>query len=72
MDGPVRQPGREPLDPGAWPQFTDAELDELGPFGVERRVTPGQVLFRAGEASFDLFAVVAGGCWSSAKPSSAV
>jgi thioredoxin reductase (NADPH) len=38
-----------------------SELAELGAFGAEREVRAGELLFQAGEASFDLFVVLEGG-----------
>jgi thioredoxin reductase (NADPH) len=37
-----------------------SELAEMAPFGVERPMTPGQLLFEAGEASYDLFVILDG------------
>jgi thioredoxin reductase (NADPH) len=37
-----------------------SELAEMAPFGVERSMVPGQLLFEAGEASYDLFVVLDG------------
>jgi thioredoxin reductase (NADPH) len=42
------------------PQLSASELAEVAPFGVERRVAAGQLLFEAGEASYDLFVVLEG------------
>jgi thioredoxin reductase (NADPH) len=38
-----------------------SELAELGAFGAEQAVTAGELLFEAGEASYDLFVVLEGG-----------
>src|SRR5580704_1921052 len=45
----------------ASPQLSPSELAELGEFGVEREVDAGELLFAAGEASYDLFVVLEGG-----------
>jgi thioredoxin reductase (NADPH) len=50
-----------PPDPVAFPILSSSELAELGAFGTERAVTAGELLFEAGEASFDLFVVLEGG-----------
>ncbi len=42
------------------PVFTSAELADLASFGEERPVAKGDVLFRAGDASFDLHVVLEG------------
>jgi thioredoxin reductase (NADPH) len=47
-------------DPGAFRDLTAAELTEIAAFGVERRIAPGEMLFEAGEASYDLFVVLEG------------
>jgi thioredoxin reductase (NADPH) len=44
----------------AFPLLSAAELEEMAPFGVEREVTEGELLFEAGEASYDLFVVLEG------------
>src|SRR5258705_10077685 len=44
----------------AWPELSDAQLAELMPFGVERAVEPGDVLYRAGDNDFDFFVVLEG------------
>jgi thioredoxin reductase (NADPH) len=49
------------VDPVAFPVLSASELEELGAFGAERPVSPGDLLFQAGEASFDLFVIVEGG-----------
>jgi thioredoxin reductase (NADPH) len=47
-------------DPVAFPVLSASELAELGAFGAEQEVTAGELLFEAGEASFDLFVVLEG------------
>jgi len=42
------------------PQLSASELAEVAPFGVERPVAAGELLFEAGEASYDLFVVLEG------------
>jgi thioredoxin reductase (NADPH) len=44
----------------AAPVFTAPELADLASFGAERPVAPGEILFRAGDASFDLHVVLEG------------
>jgi thioredoxin reductase (NADPH) len=47
-------------DGGAFPVLSAAELSAVAAFGTERTVTSGQLLFEAGEASYDLFVVLEG------------
>jgi thioredoxin reductase (NADPH) len=47
-------------DPGAFRDLTAAELQEVAAFGVEREIASGEMLFSAGEASYDLFVVLEG------------
>jgi thioredoxin reductase (NADPH) len=47
-------------DTGAFPVLSASELSEIAPFGAERAVAAGQLLFRAGEAAYDLFVVLEG------------
>jgi thioredoxin reductase (NADPH) len=47
-------------DPTAFPELEDSEIAELREFADERRVQAGEMLFRAGEASYDLFVVLEG------------
>src|ERR1700720_3303891 len=47
-------------DPIAFPVLSASELSEVAPFGAERRVEAGELLFKAGEASYDLFVVLEG------------
>jgi thioredoxin reductase (NADPH) len=48
------------LDPGAFPALSAAELAEIAAFGSERQTAVGELLFEAGEASYDLFVVLDG------------
>jgi thioredoxin reductase (NADPH) len=50
----------ESLDTVASPPLSASELSEMGAFGTEKAVTAGEILFRAGEASYDLFVVLEG------------
>jgi thioredoxin reductase (NADPH) len=54
------QPSSPDQDPGAFRDLTSAELAEVASFGVEREIAPGEMLFEAGEASYDLFVVLEG------------
>jgi thioredoxin reductase (NADPH) len=45
---------------GAFRDLTPAELTEVAAFGAERPIVPGEMLFDAGEASYDLFVVLDG------------
>ena len=47
-------------DAGAFRDLTASELDEIAAFGTERPIVPGETLFDAGEASYDLFVVLEG------------
>ncbi len=47
-------------DPVAWPLLSAAEIAEAARFGSERRVSVGEVLFQAGDASYELFVVLEG------------
>ncbi len=42
------------------PTLSQAQLQELAAFGSEREIAAGELLFEAGEASFDLFVVLDG------------
>lgn len=44
----------------AWVVLSAAELAEIGAFGAVQETTVGQLLFQAGEASYDLFVVLEG------------
>jgi thioredoxin reductase (NADPH) len=50
----------DPADPIAGPVLSAAELAEMTPFGSERTTAAGDLLFEAGEASYDLFVVLDG------------
>jgi len=50
----------DPADTIAGPLLSAAELAEMTPFGSERTTTVGDLLFEAGEASYDLFVVLDG------------
>ncbi len=47
-------------DPVAWPVLSASELAEMATFGTERATETGELLFQAGEASYDLFVVLEG------------
>jgi thioredoxin reductase (NADPH) len=47
-------------DAGAFPVLRAAELAEIAAFGTERPTAAEQLLFEAGEASYDLFVVLEG------------
>jgi thioredoxin reductase (NADPH) len=47
-------------DAVAFPVLSAAELSEIKAFGVEQPIAAGQLLFQAGEASYDLFVVLEG------------
>ena len=47
-------------DPVAWPVLSTSELAEIATFATERAMDAGELLFRAGEASYDLFVVLEG------------
>jgi thioredoxin reductase (NADPH) len=49
-----------PLEDRAFPVLSPAELAEMASFGSEQPVAAGQLLFRAGEASYQLFVVLEG------------
>ncbi len=44
----------------AFPILTDADLRLLESFGTRRRVDVGDVLFRAGDDTYEFFAIVSG------------
>jgi len=48
------------LDPVAWPLLSPAELAQMAPFGAEQAITSGQLLFEAGDASYDLYVILEG------------
>jgi thioredoxin reductase (NADPH) len=47
-------------DPVAWPVLSASELADLATFATERATEAGQLLFGAGDASYDLFVVLEG------------
>jgi thioredoxin reductase (NADPH) len=47
-------------DPVAFPVLSASELAEIAVFGTEQPTTAGQLLFEAGEASYDLFVLLEG------------
>ena len=51
-------PAAAPPDP--FPVLTPAQLAEIAAFGSERPMSPGELLFEAGEASYDLFVILEG------------
>jgi len=51
---------RESLDEVAWSVLSTAEIAEAAPFGEERAVAEGELLFQAGEATDDFFIVLEG------------
>ena len=55
--GESRGDGRE----GAFPVLGAAQLAEAAPFGIERQVAVGDLLFEAGAANYELFVVLEGG-----------
>ena len=44
----------------AWPELSDEQIAELTPFGTERTVKAGDVLYRAGDMDYDFFVVLEG------------
>jgi thioredoxin reductase (NADPH) len=50
---------QDPVD-AAWVTLGSAELDELAPFGTERDVTVGEVLYRAGDENYDFVVILDG------------
>ena len=48
------------LDDVAFRALSDFELAQVREFGEERETTAGELLFEAGEASYDLFVVLEG------------
>ena len=47
-------------DPVAWPVLSASELADIATFATERATEAGQLLFQAGDASYDLFVVLEG------------
>jgi thioredoxin reductase (NADPH) len=60
MDEPAAMSTSDSEDPVAWPVLSAAELADMATFGAERMTQAGELLFRAGEATYDLFVVLAG------------
>jgi thioredoxin reductase (NADPH) len=60
MPSTSTQPSSPEQDPGAFRDLTAPELEEIAGFGAERPIAPGEMLFSAGEASYDLFVVLDG------------
>jgi thioredoxin reductase (NADPH) len=50
----------ESRDAVAFPVLSASQLEEISAFGTEQRTTAGQLLFKAGEASYDLFVFLEG------------
>ena len=44
----------------AFPELTDEQIERLSAGGAKRRVSPGDLLFREGDATYDLFIIVSG------------
>jgi thioredoxin reductase (NADPH) len=59
-DTPGARAARGDQNAAASPRLSAAELAEIAPFGTERQVTGGDLLFAAGESSYDLFVVLEG------------
>jgi thioredoxin reductase (NADPH) len=53
-------PSSAASNPDAFRDLVPAELAEIAAFGAERQIAPGEMLFNAGEASYDLFVVLEG------------
>ena len=51
---------RPERDTVAWPELSAAEISDMETFGSERQTEAGELLFQAGEASYDLFVVLDG------------
>ncbi len=51
---------RSDRDAAASPVLSASELSEIAQFGTERAVAAGELLFQAGEATYDLFVVLEG------------
>jgi thioredoxin reductase (NADPH) len=50
----------EPVDPTLAPHLSDQQIDLLRTVGVVRRTSPGEVLFREGDASYDFIVILDG------------
>src|SRR4051794_19477056 len=48
------------LESAAFPELTDAQIDVLRPYGTERDVLAGELLFAAGDPTYDLQVVLDG------------
>jgi thioredoxin reductase (NADPH) len=55
-------PKEEPVagDDAAFPMLDDAEIASLDALGTRRRVNAGETLYRAGDATYDFYAVISG------------
>ena len=60
MDDPAAIGTNGSEDAVAWPVLSPPELADMATFGTERATQAGELLFQAGEASYDLFVVLAG------------
>jgi thioredoxin reductase (NADPH) len=60
LDCPLLMSTRGDQDAGAFRDLSATELTEIAAFGSERAVSSGELLFEAGEASYDLFVVLEG------------
>ncbi len=60
MDDLAAMSASDSEDPVAWPVLSASELADMATFGAERMTEAGELLFQAGEASYDLFVVLAG------------
>ncbi len=49
-----------PPAPGAFPDLSPEQLDQLREFGTEREIEAGEVLFHEGDNGYDFFAIVEG------------
>jgi len=54
------QKGVAMLDEGSTPNLNDAEISNLEPFGSRHVAQPGEYLYRAGDAGYDFYVVLAG------------
>ncbi len=60
MDDPAAMGASGSEDPVAWPVLSASELADIATFASERVTEAGQLLFQAGDASYDLFVVLEG------------
>jgi thioredoxin reductase (NADPH) len=51
---------RDDQDAAASPVLSPSELSEMAQFGAEQQIAVGELLFQAGEATYDLFVVLEG------------